>query len=396
MAPELFEVSVPGSLMLMGEHAVLHGKQAIVCAVDKRLHMQLIPNNTDLITINDTRLGKFTIAVADIKIQPPFKFVLHAIQYFQDQLTSGFTLNINSEFSSVIGFGSSAAVTVATIAVLAQWLNIPLSSDQLFTIAHKVVLELQGRGSGADIAASIYGGVLAYQIDPGYKMQGHFDRDDARLDLPAHSVHQLSHIHDARLDLLAHSMHQLSHIHDARLDLPAHSMHQLPHINCEQLKPRVIPVKPALGRSRRDPSVSTPQLLAVYCGYKTPTAEVIKIVQHAQSKDPEKFAAIFNIMHDCATASITAIQTADWPLLGKLFNQHHALQSALGTSDPTLDQLTQTLITQPHIFGAKISGAGLGDCVIGLCTQQQPVIFPQLFLQMHINIDQQGLTYAIN
>lgn len=284
MAPESFKVSVPGSLMLMGEHAVLQGKQAIVCAIDKRLQMELIPTASDTITITDSRLGTLTININDLEVQDPFKFVLQTILLFKDQLPSGFTLQISSEFSSVIGFGSSAAVTVATIAVLGQWLQLNLSHADIFNLSHSVILELQGFGSGADIAASIHGGTLAY------------------------------HCAGRRV-----------------LSLP-----------------------------------SIPALTAVYCGYKTPTTEVIKIVQVAQHNEPEKFAAIFDAMDDCAKRAISAIQSGDWPLLGKLFLEHHNHQRALGTSDDVLDALVASLTVEDHILGAKISGAGLGDCVIGL------------------------------
>ena len=33
----LFKASAPGSLMLLGEYAVLQGKSALVCAIDKRM-----------------------------------------------------------------------------------------------------------------------------------------------------------------------------------------------------------------------------------------------------------------------------------------------------------------------------------------------------------------------
>lgn len=319
MASELYKVSVPGSLMLMGEHAVLQGKQAIVCAISKRIHMELIPNAAREIVIRDTRLGSCTQSLDKIQVQDPFKFVLQSISLFKDQTPCGFTLEINSEFSSLIGFGSSAAVTVATIAVLAKWLNIPLSQEKLFSLAKEVILTLQGCGSGADIAASIYGGVIGFSCAT----------DPKRADIK-----------------------------------------RLPQI---------------------------PNLTAIYCGYKTPTAEVIKIVQAAQAKDPQNFANIYAAMHECVLQAIAAIHKSDWRLLGKLFGQHHGLQAELGTSNQLLDLLMHLLSSQPQIYGAKISGAGLGDCVIGLGEVMEPIIpASDGMLQFKINIDPQGLTYASN
>lgn len=304
MAQEYYKVSVPGSLMLMGEHAVLQGKQAIVCAIDRRLYMQLTPNATRTVVINDTRLGELIIELDSLSVQVPFKFVLQTILYFKDKIPSGFNLEIDSEFSSVIGFGSSAAVTVATVAVISKWLKINNTHDDIFQTAKKIMLDVQGVGSGADIAASVYGGVLSYA-----------------------------------------------------LAAPAHKL----------------------------PSI--PPITAIYAGYKTPTTEVIKIVQTAQAQNPSKFAQIFDSMQSCVTQAIEAIKNSDWPLLGKLFVQHHQLQAQLGTSDVQLEEIVKHLLIQPEIYGAKISGAGLGDCVIGLG------VVPE---QLQINVDQQGLTYASN
>lgn len=321
MAPELYSVSVPGSLMLMGEHAVLYGKQAIVCAVDKRLHMNLIPNTSTIITIQDTRLGTLSQELNALQVQAPFVFVLQAIKLFADKIPSGFTLEINSEFSSVIGFGSSAAVTVATVSILAQWLNIPLSPDQIFQMAKDVVITVQGFGSGADVAASVFGGVISYSMcATGERTRKHIDT----------------------LQLI-------------------------------------------------------PNFTAIYCGYKTPTPEVIKRVHTAEQREPKKFADLFAQMHECVLQAQTAIQQSNWPLLGNLFNEHQQLQSAIGTSNELLDQLVHLLNAQPAIYGAKISGSGLGDCVIGLgAVQQQIISANDGMLQFPVAITEQGLSYASN
>ena len=47
----MFKVSVSGSLMLFGEHAVLKGKTAIVAAVNARLQVALVANYNNKIII---------------------------------------------------------------------------------------------------------------------------------------------------------------------------------------------------------------------------------------------------------------------------------------------------------------------------------------------------------
>ena len=122
MARASFKASAPGSLMLLGEHAVLHGQPALVCAVNRRIHVSLAPRNDGAIRITSS-LGRYSASIDRIKPAKSFRFVVAAIRRFGRKLTTGFDLRIDSEFSHKIGFGSSAAVTVATLAVLSKWLN---------------------------------------------------------------------------------------------------------------------------------------------------------------------------------------------------------------------------------------------------------------------------------
>jgi len=160
-----FRASAPGSLMLLGEYAVLYGKPAIVCAIDKRMTVTLTPRTDNKITIKSP-LGEHQTDLATLKVEKPFQFVLAAIRYFQTKCRRGFDIEVVSEFSDKIGFGSSAAVTVATLAVLVTWLEMRITPFDLLRHARQVIRHVQGVGSGADAAASVYGGVVAYQQQP--------------------------------------------------------------------------------------------------------------------------------------------------------------------------------------------------------------------------------------
>jgi len=46
---------------------------------------------------------------------------------------------------------------------------------------------------------------------------------------------------------------------------------------------------------------------------------------------------------------------------------------ALGVNDATLSEMIWRLRAQPTILGAKISGSGLGDCVLGLGELSAPL-----------------------
>ena len=164
-------VSSPGSLMLLGEHAVLHGRRALVCAIDQRMTVSLIPLDEPVLRI-DSALGQYESSLDELADHPDFRFVLDAVkQYPLDPSFAkgygghgqGVELKITSDFSSDIGFGSSAAVTVATHAALTG--NAKKKMD-LFKRSLATIHRVQGRGSGADVAASVFGGVVAYRAEP--------------------------------------------------------------------------------------------------------------------------------------------------------------------------------------------------------------------------------------
>lgn len=51
-----YKASAPGSLMLLGEYAVMHDYPALVCAIDKRITVTLVPSDDEVIEI-DSALG---------------------------------------------------------------------------------------------------------------------------------------------------------------------------------------------------------------------------------------------------------------------------------------------------------------------------------------------------
>lgn len=280
------KASAPGSLMLLGEFAVLNGKQALVCAVDKRLSVTLTPRLDTRIEIVSNMMGQYSTDLSQLKNVElkPFRFVLAALQQFQNELQQGCDINIESEFSATIGLGSSAAVTVAMLAALMHWLNIPYTALQLVKRGRDVVRAVQSIGSGADIAASVYGGVVNYNID-------------------------------------------MQSIENFAVTLP---------------------------------------LIAVYAGYKTETAKVIQFVQQQFAHNETELQAIYDNIGQYSLQGVEAIRDSNWKKLGELMNAQQIMMEALGVSSPLLRGMIEDLRKHENILGAKISGSGMGDCVIGL------------------------------
>jgi mevalonate kinase len=147
----LFKSSAPGSLMLLGEYAVLHRKQALVCAINKRITVTLAPRSDTQIEIISPTLGHLVTRISHLTVNPPFQFVLAVLKKYQKRLKTGCDITIESEFSDTVGLASSAAVTVALLSALTTWLKVSLSPQELIREARDIVQSVQRLGSGADV-----------------------------------------------------------------------------------------------------------------------------------------------------------------------------------------------------------------------------------------------------
>lgn len=279
----LFKASAPGSLMLLGEYAVLHGHAALVCAVDKRITVKLTPRDDTQVELIST-LGTYQTDITQLEITPPFRFVLAVLKKYQKRLKRGCWIVIESEFSDQVGLGSSAAVTVATLSAVAAWLSLTYSPIQLTRHARSIVQSVQGLGSGADVAACVLGGIVAYRMQPLF-------------------------------------MKCISDSHP---------------------------------------------ITVIYSGSKTPTVEAVTRVKNLFSAYPKLFKQLLQSIGDCAEQGIVAVNRKNWGELGKIMSIQQGLMHALGVNTPLLNSITEELKTNSSILGVKISGSGLGDCVVAL------------------------------
>ena len=103
----------------------------------------------------------------------PFEYILAAISYTerfcleQKVKMKVYDLYVNSDLDSSdgkkYGLGSSAAVTVATVKAILRFYNVPFSNELVYKLSAISHYSVQGNGSAGDIAASVYGGWIAFQ-----------------------------------------------------------------------------------------------------------------------------------------------------------------------------------------------------------------------------------------
>ena len=181
----MIEASAPGKLYIAGEYAVVEpGHPAILVAVDQFITVSL-EKSENVGSITSFQYGNLPVLwkrendrlVLD-KRENPFHYILAAIRLTeeyakeQEKELSFYHLTVDSELDSSqgkkYGLGSSAAVTVATVQALCRFYGITDSKNVVFKLAALAHLSVKSNGSCGDVAASVYGGWLAFTT---------FDRD---------------------------------------------------------------------------------------------------------------------------------------------------------------------------------------------------------------------------
>jgi phosphomevalonate kinase len=175
----MIEVSTPGKLYIAGEYAVVEpGHPAIIVAVDQFITVTIdsaIKNGS----IQSQQYSELPIRwtrrngelVLDHR-ENPFHYILAAIRLTEKYalekgtLLTFYDLKVTSELDNSsgrkYGLGSSGAVTVATVKALNLFYDLKMDQLTQFKIAALAHLAVQGNGSCGDIAASCYGGWIAF------------------------------------------------------------------------------------------------------------------------------------------------------------------------------------------------------------------------------------------
>jgi len=297
-------ISAPGKLMLFGEHAVVYGKPCIVTSVNQRISIKAQKNDEPIFVLNapDVEINNYSKPLSDLgngEIPKGAKFVEFAVLNFLEKYRSviparfadsarranaGIQLETVAQFKSTFGFGSSSASAVCTIKALAELFEIKLTEKEIFDLAYKTVLDVQGLGSGFDLAAAIYGGTL-------YFVTG--------------------------------------------------------------------------GKTIQPLAISHLPLIVGYTGVKADTATIVKEVKARFEKYPKLLKNIYDGIAMIVKEAKIALEKNDLEKVGQLMNLNQGYLETLGVSSEKLSAMIYAARIA-GAYGAKLSGAGGGDCMIAL------------------------------
>lgn len=301
--------------MLFGEHAVVYDRPCLVTAVDQRMRatVELLDSPEFQLEAPDVKVTGYKKPLSELgkgEIPKGAKFVEVAVKNFlnrhpelvsgslpagkskrlemlkqvQHDRPFGIKVTTKSEFSSLFGFGSSSASTVCVIKALSEITGKKLSQKTIFERAYKTVLDIQGKGSGFDVAAAVYGGTLYYVIG---------------------------------------------------------------------------------GKVLKQIKIDSLPLIVGYSGVKADTVTLMNAVKETSNKYPKVVDGIYSEIETLVELGKKALLKQDWQAVGELMNLNQGYLAGLGVSTAKLEGMIFGA-RDAGAFGAKLSGAGGGDCIISL------------------------------
>lgn len=193
------KVSAPGKLFIAGEWAILErGNPGIVAAINKRVYADVNPvvGKFVSVSLDDFKIRdiRFTYDGERLSLFPLYKVDEQKVKFAKAAMETAlnFLKEKGIEFKPFkirtwsdevmlqsgrevkkIGFGSSAAATVAITKAVLEYHGYMPKSDEIFKLSCVAHYFAQGKiGSGFDIAASTYGGLFMYKrFDEGWLVE---------------------------------------------------------------------------------------------------------------------------------------------------------------------------------------------------------------------------------
>ncbi|GHP12785.1 mevalonate kinase [Lentilactobacillus fungorum] len=105
-------------------------------------------------------------------------------------------------------------------------------------------------------------------------------------------------------------------------------------------------------------------------GIKGKTSEAVSLVHNNLIDEPDMAMPLIDQLGQIATTARQALADSDQVTLGRLMSQSQTDLAKLGVSTKALDQFCQIAITY-NALGAKLTGSGLGGCMIALAKNQR-------------------------
>lgn len=276
--------SAPGKVILFGEHFVVHGVRAILCAIDRRVFVTAETIDEEKIIIESDIGGLSLDKNRDIDgIDSPLKpFYFLADKLLKGQSgVAGVKVSVKSEIPLGVGLGSSSACCVAGAGAISGLFSKKTKSEvlELAVEAEKTIFK---DTSGADCTVSTHGGIMAYD-------------------------------------------------------------------------------KTGFAKIESEPDF---QLVISNSNIKHSTQKVVAGVQRFKDENEDEFAELCSRESELVDDALRMLKENEITQLGQKVIENQRFLEAIGVSNDTLREMVE--IGNRTSFGAKITGAGGGGCILSL------------------------------
>jgi len=162
------KASAPGKVILFGEHFVVYGVKAVLCAINKRIAVSAEDISERKISIK-SNIGELEVEPNKpiSEINSPLKpFYYLANKIIRDR-NSGIKIEVESEIPLGAGLGSSSACCVAGAAAISKLFE-DVSKEKILKLAIEAEKTIFQNTSGADCTVCTFGGLMEYDKKNGF------------------------------------------------------------------------------------------------------------------------------------------------------------------------------------------------------------------------------------
>jgi mevalonate kinase len=308
------EASVPGKIILCGEHAVVYARPAIALPLsDVRARA----------VVQDTATGDVAFHAPDLdqrwslRGQPDHVFselVARTLTRLGITPTPALQISISSTIPLASGMGSGAAIATAIVRALAAHLGHELAPEAISALVYASEQRFHGTPSGIDNT------VVAFEQPIWF------------LRRPAQ---------------------------EQRTKNKEQNLYGGPSVVAiEPGGPSVAAIEPI--------DIAAPFTLQIGdTGVRSPTHLPVGDVRQRWQASPAHYEALFDAVAALVFRARAALSQGDIPTLGALLDENQALLVQIGVSSPDLDRLVAAA-RAAGALGAKLSGGGWGGVMIAL------------------------------
>jgi len=171
----------PAKIILLGEHFCVHGAPAISMAINLYAKVKVEKWKEEGLYISSKNFGVsavyqnkgFLVKEGDMeeakRILNPIRIAVESTLKNKGLTFKGLKVEVDSEIPVGVGLGSSAAITVATIAATAKHFGFNLPKEEVCFLAYDSERYIHFNPSGVDQTTSTYGGIILYRVSSPVK-----------------------------------------------------------------------------------------------------------------------------------------------------------------------------------------------------------------------------------